>query len=105
MAMEWMTVNWLKLNTNKTELLVIYSKQLESLHDIILAANNDAIEPSEMARNLGVTIDSSLLMAPHVSAVDRTIDIHLRSISRIRKLLSRQATERTIHNLVSSRLD
>ena len=44
-------------------------------------------------------------MKPHISNVIRSSAFQLRNISRIRKYLSRDATEQIIHSFITSRLD
>ena len=50
----WMATNFLLLNDNKTELLIIGTAQmLKKLPPIHLTVGNDSIAPSETARNIG----------------------------------------------------
>ena len=46
-----------------------------------------------------------MTMKPHISNVIRCSAFQLRNISRIRKYLSRDATEQLIHSFITSRLD
>jgi hypothetical protein len=102
----WMTQNKLKLNTNKTELIVIATKQdLVALADVILRVGDDNITPSHSARDIGVTVDSTLSMVPHISSTASAANFHLRNIGRIRSLITTDAAKHLVHSLVSSRLD
>jgi hypothetical protein len=102
----WMMQNMLKLNTNKTEFLLISDqKQLQKLNNISLHVGSDTILPSNSARNIGVTFDSNLSLIPHISNCAKSALYHLRNIGRIRKYLSQEATSQLVHSLVTSRLD
>lgn len=101
----WMAANLLKLNPSKTEFIVIRNKN--QINDVIteLDVGGITVEPSDHARNIGVVFDSTLSMAPHISTMTRTLNMHLRNIARIRKFLSSEATETLMHALITSRLD
>ena len=53
----WMMMNKLKLNTDKTELLVLHSKFRSHIPFGSLMIGNDVIFPSDYARNIGVIFD------------------------------------------------
>ena len=102
----WMSSNLLKLNAGKTELITIsHRNQIKDLHDTVLNVSGERIQPSQHARNIGVTMDSTLSMIPHISNTTRNLNFHLRNIGRIRPYLTQATTEMFIHSLVSSRLD
>lgn len=102
----WMTLNMLKCNTSKTEVVLIRDQRdAESLRDVCLNFNETIIQPSNQAKNIGVIFDQLLSMTPHITAITSSLNYHLRNIARIRPLLTRHATETLIHALVSSRLD
>ncbi|XP_078357750.1 uncharacterized protein LOC144642610 [Oculina patagonica] len=100
-----MSLNKLKLNKDKTELLLLYSKHnlQQSLPPIRFG--QDIIQPSKFARNIGVIFDSNMTMLPHISSICKAASYHLRNISRIRKYLSTKTTEILVHAFVSSELD
>ena len=105
-VMDWMAASMLKLNSNKTEFLLISTKQqLQNLRDVHLRVGNDVIHRTDHARNIGVTFDSTLSMIPHINSLSSSLNYHLRNISRIRPFLTRDSTEKIIHALISSRLD
>ena len=102
----WMSKNMLKLNTNKTELLVISDKKhLEDLKEVRLNVGNDIISPVNSARNIGVIFDSTLSLVPHITSSARSAMFHLHNIGKIRKYLSQDAAAQLVHSLVTSRLD
>ena len=102
----WMTQNMLKLNTNKTEFLLISDrKQLSKLNNISLQVGSDTIWPADAARNIGITFDSCLSLIPQISNCARSALFHLRNIGKVRKYLSEDASAQLVHSLVTSRLD
>ena len=92
-----MSSHLLKLNAAKTEFLVIHKKsQLELLRNKALIIGGQKIEQKTEARNIGVMLDSTLTMQPHVKKTARTVNMHLRNIGRARKYLTKGATESLI---------
>ncbi|KAL3045386.1 hypothetical protein OYC64_013622 [Pagothenia borchgrevinki] len=92
--------NFLKLNSNKTELLLIGKTP-----NLTLTIDGTPVSPSTQARNLGVIFDPTLSLEPHIRQVVKTSFFHLRNIAKLRPSLTRPAAERLIHAFVSSRLD
>ena len=57
----WMMINRLKLNGDKTEMLIIgTNKQCRKLSNISITVGGSVIETSEKARNLGAVFDTNL---------------------------------------------
>ena len=100
-----MSANKLKLNTSKTELLVLHSKFRQMSLQPSITVKSDTIRPSIKARNIGVTFDSTLTMSPQINQVVKGAFYHLRNIAKIRKYIGAGTTEVLIHSFVSSRLD
>ena len=94
---KWMSINKLKLNNEKTEFLFIHSKfRLQHCLPSI-CFGQDTVEPSQTARNIGVTFDRTMSMLPHINTVCKSAFYHFRNLSRIRTTL--------VHAFISSRLD
>lgn len=53
------------------------------LHGIFTNITIDAVITPEQAKNLGVTLDTTLEMSPHVTTMAKTVSIHFRNISQI----------------------
>ena len=70
----WTTANMLKLNDNKTELMLVTSKRTKHLHKlpISITVGNDQIPFKQSVKNLGFTLDCHLTMNAHVSNIART---------------------------------
>ena len=102
----WLSSNFLKLNPEKTEMMVLGSRHNHStFQPRNLNIDGHATSPSSSARNLGVVFDHLFNMEKHVSSICRSANFHLRNVRRIRKYMSKQTTEQIIHALVTSRLD
>ena len=103
---KWMSSNLLKLNTDKTEVIVFSSKaKLNNMRHFELTIGNDTIQPSTCVKNLGVYLDSALTMEKQVSAVAKACFYQIRNIGQIRKFLTTNACKALVHSLVTSRLD
>ncbi len=103
---QWMLVNKLKLNGNKTEFIKIASKTNTVPSSLTsLRVDTDVVQPTISARNLGVTFDSEMSLSPHVQSLCKSANFQLHQISRIRKYLTLEATATLVHSLITSRLD
>ena len=78
----WMKANFLKLNAEKTERIILSSPYFAKArtHDIIINLNGDLIHPNRAVRNLGVIFDNTINMESHVNKMCQTAYIHLRNI-------------------------
>ena len=103
----WMTCNKLKLNDDKTEILLIHpqNKPLPPSAPSFISIGNSNITLSTSARNLGVTFTDTLSMDKHITNICRSAYIELRKISTIRHLLSFDATKTLVCTLVLSKFD
>ena len=81
---KWMSINRLKLNKEKTELLYVFSKYNPQQSLPPLRFGTDIIKPSPHARNIGAIFDTTTSMLPHVNNVCKSAFYHLRTISCIR---------------------
>ena len=102
----WMVDNKLKLNQEKTELMILTSPRLRSrvpTSEITVGTAN--ISSSPTIRNLGAMFDQAATMEEHVRYICKSCWFYLRSISAIRHMLTREATEKLMHAFISSRLD
>ena len=77
------------------------------LSDISITIGNTVIRPSLSARNLGVTFDSAMTMynSNHISSICKTLNFHLRNLSRVRIFIDETTCHHAIRALVTSRLD
>ena len=95
----------LKLNEEKTEVIVISSKVNLLKNNLSITFGGANLEVGNLVKDLGVTFDSTLSMEKHVSEVCRSSYMHLCNIGGIRKCLDRKTAEILVHALITSRLD
>ena len=102
----WMLSNFLCLNDDKTEVLVIASKANHRQLSIpVIKVGSTDISPASCARNIGVKFDDLMSLKTHVTDTCKSAFYHLSNISKLRGYLSDQACERLIHAFVTSKLD
>ena len=102
----WMRENKLLLNEEKTEFLLIGTKQQLAKVDIgHIKVGKVNIAPHSPVKNLGVWFDSNLSMVDHITKTCSAAFYYLYNIRRIRKYLTKECTETLIHAFISSRLD
>ena len=103
----FMSANKLKFNPEKTEFILIGSKnnrkQLLPHFPINILGNQ--VSPAQSVRNLRVVFDSNFSFSDHVSQVIKSTRVHVRDLYRIRPLLDLNTSVLLANALVSSRLD
>ena len=103
---EWMSQNMLKLNQDKTEVLVIATKaNLLKTHVSSLSLGNICLRTKPHVRDLGVVLDSVLSMEQHVASICKSAYMHLYNIGRIRHCINQKTAEILVHALITSKLD
>ena len=102
----WMLSNKLKLNDEKTEAMLVGSRQAINLTDaesIQIGGKNILLNPH--VKNLGVFIDNTLSMEQHISHLCRSAYLAMRQIASIRRYLTEKNTVQLVCSFVLSRLD
>ena len=86
----WATANMLKLNNNKTELMLVTSKRTKHLHKLptSITIGNAQFLFKTTVMNLGLTFDCHLTMDEHVSIIAWTCYFELRRLASIRRFLT-----------------
>ena len=97
----------LKLNDNKTELMLVTSKRTKHLHNLptSITIGNTQIPFKKSVKNLGFTLDCHLTMNAHFSNIARTCYFELRRLASIRRFLTSTATASLVSAFVLSRID
>ena len=103
----WATANMLKLNDNKTKLMLVSSKRTKHLLSLptSITIGNAQIPLKKSAMNLGFTLDCHLTTNAHVSNIARTCHFELRRLASIRRFLTSTATTTLVSAFVLSRID
>ena len=103
----WATANTLKLNDNKTELMLVTSRRTKHLHSLptSVTIGNSQIPFKKSVKNLGFTLDCHLTMNANVSNIARTCYFELRRLASIRRILTSTANATLVSAFVLSRID
>ena len=103
---QWMAENRLKLNSDKTEVLIAGTKQqLAKMSYTSIEVCGETIESSPCIRNLGVYFDPEMKMCAHVEQIERKCYRNIRELRSIRKYLTTETTKTLVQALVTSHLD
>ena len=103
----WASAKMLKLNDNKTELMLVTSNRTKHLHNLPTSITIGIAQvPIKLSlKNLGLTLDCHLTMNAHVSNIARTCYFELRRLASIRRFLTSTATATLVSASVLSRID
>ena len=107
---EWMTNNFMKLNPNKTKLLLLGTDN--SLNDIQnvsidVGEDNTIVNSSEEEKvvSLGVELDKNLNMKKHISAVRKAAFWQIMTLGRIKNILTTDLRIMLVKTLILSKVD
>ncbi|KAF7250121.1 Butyrophilin subfamily 2 member A1 [Varanus komodoensis] len=103
-VMGWMRANKLKLNPDKTEVLLVGGSGFGE-GELNLVLNGVALPPRDKVRSLGVLLDPELSLEAQVTAAARSAFLQLRLIHQLRPYLEYDCLATVTHALVTSCLD
>ncbi len=96
-----MTNNFIILNSNKIEILLIGPKnRTQYLFDHNLQLDGCHVPCNITTKNLVVILDSNLSFENHISHVTKTAFFHLRWIAKLRNMLSVSDAEKLVHAFI-----
>ena len=102
----WMTQNKIQLNSEKTEAMLIGTRQkLSSISIYTFQLDDTTVPLSDTVKSLGVLLNSMLSMENFISQTAKSCYYQLRRISSVRKYLSTEATVKLVTSLILSHLD
>ena len=101
----WMTANKLKLNNDKTDLLVFTARHRPQPMLKSIYGGTDLVNASESARNIGVCFDNLITIEKQITLICKSAFYQLHNIAKIRKFISSEDCETLIHAFVSTKLD
>ena len=102
---DWMQVNFLKLNEDKSQLLVIPSKKTLNVVNLNVKFDGKEIESIAEAKNLGVYLDNNLDMHQQIKHICSTGYITLRNLWAIGASLSKKLKAQLVHSFILSCID
>ena len=106
LVVEWSNAHFMKINPDKTELLLFYPPSLEK--EVLIKGvmfEDQCIRFSESVKNVGVYLDKHLKMDKHVNNVTSHGYKILKDIAKVKKNFSKDHLERLVHAVIASRLD
>ena len=101
----WSNAHFMKINPDKTELLLLRPSSLNS--EVIINGvffGDQCIRFSKKVKNVGVILDQNLTMDQHVNAIVSHCYKTLKDIGRIKKYLHEHQLKQLVHSVIS-RLD
>ena len=102
---KWMTANKLKLNKDKTEVIVISSQHRPRPQLDTLTFGSESVFSTNAARHIGVTKDDKINFEKQVASICKSSFYHVRNTARIRRFLSEESTKALVRAFVTCRLD
>ena len=97
---------FLKINTEKTEFMLLHPKHL-SKEVIVRGAfvDGNCIRFSSKVKNVGLWLDENLELSCHINKITAHCFKLLKDIGRVRNVLSDSNTESLVHSVITNRLD
>ena len=103
---KWMEENLLKLNEDKTEILLIAPpRKQHHLNNITFTFGGSTIVPSDKIKNIGCWWNTTFSMDTQADYIVRICKYKLRKVNRIKRYLTPAALKTLFQSLVISRLD
>ena len=97
----WMLSNKLKLNDEKSELLILSPKQqIRRVMDESIKVGDTVVKAVPAARNLGAMFDNVLSMDRHIKKICQAAYFQIRNVNSIRKTLCDKSAAIIIHALI-----
>ena len=102
----WMQTNFLKLNENKTEFIILeLSQQLKKVGNITIRIGEDIIPNVPAVKNLGMFLDAELKHTIHINKLTSSSFNTLHNITCVRCDLDQESTKILVQALILSKLD
>ena len=106
MIVNWNDALFMKINLDKTELMLCGPPSLNSKVTISgIIYGDQCIRFSDNVKNVGVTLNCNMTLDAHINKVTSHSYKILRNIAQIKKFLSKGYLQTLVHAIVTSRLD
>ena len=103
---DWMVTNKLKMNTDKTEVMLCgTSAKLNSIDIDSVDVCDDTVSFSNNVKNLGVFMDQNFNLQTHISKTRQKCYYELRKIAHFRPYINENSTIQLVISLVMSKID
>ena len=105
---QWLRTNKLSLNTTKTEMMIIGSRQKLAAQDkasLEVKLGETKLKQVDHTKSLGVTIDTNLSWAEHISNMTKKISSKLSAFKRIRPFITKESAVKIYNALVRPDFD
>lgn len=104
---KWMNLQWLKINPDKTEIVVFHPKHLSNrlLIGGTIIAKDECIRFSDSVKNVGVFLDKNLNLNGHINKIVSQSYKLLKDLKSARSFISIKDTEILVNASITSRLD
>ncbi len=98
---KWMSENFLCLNSDKTEVMLIGSPHLlRKAESVTLGLVGSALQFQTKLKSLGVIFDANLTFDPHVRNTVKASFFHLRNIAKLHPMLTFSVAKKLINTIV-----
>ena len=102
----WMTSNKLKLNDEKSEVMLIRNTRVNTdIINIKVDINGQDIPINTKVKDLGVFLDNDMSMSSYINYICKSLHFQLRNISALRQYLNENVTKCLATSLILSKLD
>ena len=100
----WMSDNKLKLNDEKTEIILCNPKKY-NVNVSEIKVGNDVVEFTDSARNLGVYFDKDLSLDAHFVHISKAVYLEIRRLKHMSKYVSAGSLKTLAASFILSRFD
>ena len=99
-ALKWFTQNRLKINSSKTEMIILKSSRQASDTSFSVDFDSDSMAPSLSVKVLGVTVDRHLAWDAHVTSSVCRCNMLLVGLARMRSRVFRETKRKLVEALI-----